>query len=51
MHVHRVLPALRIKGDEFENLVFQLYLDQSGVTSKCFSCQKLEYARIRLTLI
>jgi hypothetical protein len=35
----------------FGNLVFQYDLDQSGVSFKCFSCQKLEYARIRLTLI
>jgi hypothetical protein len=40
----RVLPALRIKDDEFGNLVFQLDLDQNGVSLKCFSCQKLEYA-------
>jgi hypothetical protein len=51
MHVHRVKPALRIKGDEFGNLIFQYDLDQSGVSSICFSCQKLEYAQIRFTLI
>jgi hypothetical protein len=51
MHAHRILPVFRIKGDEFRNLVFQYDLDQSGVSSTCFSCQKLEYARVRLTLI
>jgi hypothetical protein len=44
MHAHRVLPDLRIKGDEFGNLIFQKDLNQSGVSFTCFSYQKLEYA-------
>jgi hypothetical protein len=49
MHIKSSLP--RIKCDEFWESSILIRSGPSEVSSKCFSCQKQEYAQIKFTLI